>query len=80
MEKIIEEIAVIIEEISDIPADEIKEDSLIIDDLELSSLEILSIVSETMRKYSIKISGDELLSIKTVGDFAQVVAGKLSDN
>ena len=80
MEKIVEEIAVIIEEISDIPADEIKEDSLIIDDLELSSLEILSIVSETMRKYSIKISGDELLSIKTVGDFAQVVAGKLSDN
>ena len=77
MDKIIEEIASVIEEISDIPAAEIEADSLIIDDLELSSLEILSIVSELMRKYSIKISEDELLTIKTISDLAQIISDKL---
>ncbi len=79
MEQTVKEIAAIIEEIADIPADEIQEDSLIIDDLELASLEILSIVSEIMRKYSIKISESELLSIKTVGDLAQVISDKIAD-
>ena len=77
MDKIIEEIASVIEEISDIPAAEIEADSLIIDDLELSSLEILSIVSELMRKYSIKNSEDELLTIKTISDLAQIISDKL---
>ena len=71
-------IASIIEDIADIPINEITEDSSFIDDLDLSSLEIMSIVGDVERKFSIKISEDELLSISTVGDLAKAVQNKIS--
>lgn len=78
MENTVEVIAKIIEDIADIPLDEIKEDSHMMDDLDLSSLEIMSIVGDVERKFSIKISEDELLSISTVGDLAKAVQNKIS--
>ncbi len=78
MENTVEVIAKIIEDIADIPLDEIKEDSHMMDDLDLSSLEIMSVVGDVERKFSIKISEDELLSISTVGDLAKVVESKVS--
>ena len=78
MENTVEVIAKIIEDIADIPLDEIKEDSHMMDDLDLSSLEIMSIVGDVEIKFSIKISEDELLSISTVGDLAKAVQNKIS--
>ncbi len=78
MENTVEVITKIIEDIADIPLDEIKEDSHMMDDLDLSSLEIMSVVGDVERKFSIKISEDELLSISTVGDLAKVVESKVS--
>ena len=78
MENTVEVITKIIEDIADIPLDEIKEDSHMMDDLDLSSLEIMSIVGDVERKYSIKISEDELLSVRTVGDLAEAVQKKIS--
>ncbi len=78
MEKTVEAIAKIIEDIADIPLDEISEDSHMMDDLNLSSLEIMSIVGDVEIKFSIKISEDELLSISTVGDLAEAVQKKVS--
>ena len=76
MDIIIKDIIEAIEEIADIPSDEITEDSALIDDLDLSSVEILSIIAEIEQKYSINILEDELLDISTVKEFAEVVKMK----
>ena len=76
MDKTVETIAKIIEDIADIPLDEIKGDSHLMDDLDLSSLEIMSVVGDVERKFSIKISEDELLSVRTLEDLAKVVQSK----
>ena len=77
MEEIFTEIIDIIEDVADIPSDEIEMDSAIIDDLDLSSLEIMSVVAYIERKYSIKIDQNELLSIRTVGELAELVDAKV---
>jgi len=69
-------IASIIEDIADIPINEITEDSSFIDDLDLSSIEIMSIIAEAERKYSVKIAESELLEIKTVGELAETIEKK----
>ena len=76
IESVIEEIKAIIEDIADIPRDEIKPDSAMIDDLDLSSLEIMSIISDAEAKYSVKISEEEMLSVSTVAELAEVIKTK----
>lgn len=77
MDKTVELIANIIEDVADIPAEDINADSLIMDDLDLSSLEIMSLIAELEHKLSISISEKELLSLKTVGDLAELANGKV---
>ena len=76
MESIIEFIKETIEEVADISKDEINAESALIDDLDLASLEIMSIISEIEKKYSIKVSESEMLSISTVNELADVVKSK----
>ena len=73
MENIVGFIKEVIEEVADIPQEEIKRESAFVDDLDLSSLEIMSIISEIEKKYSIKVSESELLSISTVEELAMIV-------
>jgi acyl carrier protein len=73
MEESVIRIAKSIEEIADIPANEIFEDSLIMDDLELSSIEIMAVVADIERYYSIRISETELMSVRSVADLARIV-------
>ena len=63
----------IIEDVADIPCDDIQEDSNLIDDLDLSSLEIMSIISKIEKSFSIKMSEKELLSIENIGDLVKYV-------
>lgn len=72
------EIVEIIVDIADITKEEIRTDSSLIDTLDLNSLEILSIVAEIEKKYSVKISEKELLSIATVDDIVKMVESKKS--
>ncbi len=76
MENTEEFIARTIEDIADIPIDEITEDSSFIDDLDLSSIEIMSIVAEVERKYTVKLLETELLEIRTVGELAEIIEKK----
>ncbi len=76
MEKIIEEIKVIIEEIADIPKDEIDYTSAMIDDLDLSSLEIMAVIADVENRFSIRITEDEMLSISTVEELARIIESK----
>ncbi len=77
MENTIEILKEIIEDVADIPQDEIDAESALIDDLDLSSLEIMSIISSAEKKFSIKISESEMLSISTVEELADVITDKL---
>ena len=72
------EIVEIIVDIAEITKEEIRTDSSLIDTLDLNSLEILSIVAEIEKKYSVKISEKELLSIATVDDIVKMVESKKS--
>ena len=76
LDEIIKEIKIIIEDITDISQDEISDDSAMIDDLDLSSIEIMSIIAEVERNFSIKISESEMLSISTVEELAEIVENK----
>ncbi len=76
-DSVVEEVKCIIEEISDIPQDEMDIDSSMIDDLDLSSLEVMSIISDIERKYSIKISESEMLSISTIEELVDIILNKL---
>ena len=76
MDSIYEKIVTIIEDVADIPKDEIEESSSFMDDLDLSSLEIMSIVAKIEKEFSIKISEKELLKIETVDDMVKLIAEK----
>ena len=61
MNKNLELVAEVIENVADIPKSEIEMDSRLIDGLDLSSLELMSIISEISRKCSISISNKQML-------------------
>ena len=73
MNDVFERVAAIIEDITDIPQDEIEENSSFIEDLDLSSLEIMSIVAQVEREFSRKISEKELMSIATAGELVRIL-------
>ncbi len=74
-----EKIVSIIEDIADIPQEDIREDSNLIDDLDLSSLEIMAIIAKVEKTFSIKMSEKELLAIENLGDFITFVDSKCSN-
>ena len=63
-----EVVARIIEEVADIPKEEIEMDSSLMDDLDLSSLEIMTIINNISREFQTKISEQRILEIETVAD------------
>lgn len=73
MNDVFEKIANIIIDVADIEREDIEESSQLIDDLDLSSLEIMSIVSKVEKEFSIKISENKLLSISSVKDIVDCV-------
>ena len=76
MDNVVEEIKKIIEDIADVPSEEIDEDSALLEELDLSSFEIMSIMAEVARTYSVDIPESEMLSISTVKELAEVVNSK----
>ena len=74
MNEIYETILNIIEDVTDIPKDEIEEDSSLISDLDISSIEIMAVVSEVWKEFSIKIKEEQLLTIETVKELVELVS------
>jgi acyl carrier protein len=66
----------IIIDICDIDAEEIQYASSIIDDLNLSSIEIISVISELQRTYDVEFSEKEMMGIETVEDLVELIADK----
>ena len=73
MSETFKKIVAIIGDVADIPEEDIQEESNLIDDLDLSSLEIMSIISKIEKAFSIKMSEKELLSIENISDLLKYV-------
>ena len=73
MSKYFDIVAEVIEDVADISKDEINMDSSLMDDLELSSLELMTIFSDISRKTSIPISNKNILEFETVADIVAVL-------
>lgn len=77
-EEIIHKIAEVIEEATDIPQDDVQASKLLMDDLELSSLEIMTIIAELETVFGIRLKQKELMDIMTVADVAKCIQNKLA--
>ncbi|MDO4803407.1 MAG: phosphopantetheine-binding protein [Lachnospiraceae bacterium] len=67
LQEIIEELA----QYTDVPIEQINETSNLIDDLELNSFDVLTIVSDFEDQYGIHISDEQIMEFKTVGDIEE---------
>ncbi|SEA76910.1 acyl carrier protein [Pseudobutyrivibrio sp. ACV-2] len=77
MNELFESIKGIIIDIADIPEDEVTLDSAMIDDLCLSSIEIMTIIGDIEAKYGIKFSSDDLSKIRNIADLIQTTESKM---
>lgn len=77
-EEIIRKIAEVIEDVTDIPASDIQGSSVLMDDLELSSLEVMTIIADLEKVFHIRLKEKELMNIITVSDVAECIQNKLA--
>lgn len=77
-QEITQKIKAIIEETTDIPQADMEEDSVLMDDLELSSLEIMTMIADVETCFRIKIPESALRNFITIGDIADFVQANLS--
>ena len=67
-EEIRAELAEIVNEVTGIPADDVQLDKSFTDDLDVDSLSMVEVVVAAEEKFSVRIPGDAVKDLKTVGD------------
>lgn len=80
MEEIINTIKLVINKTCDIDLEEINEESSVVDDLCMNSIEILMMIVELEKKYGIKFETRDLRSIVTIKDIADYIVKKNENN
>ena len=77
--EIIAQIVGILEDVAEISPDEVREreDSVLMDDLDLSSMEILTIVADLEETFGIRIPEKELRSFVTISDLADYLSARV---
>lgn len=75
--EIIAQIVGILEDVAEISPDEVTENSVLMDDLDLSSMEILTIVADLEETFGIRIPGKELRSFVTISDLADYLSARV---
>ena len=64
----LQEIIDVLAQYTDVPAEEINESSDLIEDLELNSFDVITIVSDFEEQYGIQIPDDQITEFRTVAD------------
>ena len=64
----LQEIIDVLAQYTDVPAEEINESSDLIEDLELNSFDVITIVSDFEDQYGIQIPDDQITEFHTVAD------------
>ena len=72
----IEELIDIFEEVVDLSGGRIDENALLGDDIPVDSGDMLRVISRVEAKYSFKFEPEEILRLKTLGDFFEIVRSK----
>ena len=72
--EIIAQILAILEDVAEIPPEDVSEDSVLMDDLDLSSMEILTIVADLEEAFGLRIPEKELRSFVTISDLADYLS------
>ncbi len=62
------DLAVIVEEIAGVPADDVQMDKEFVSDLDVDSLSMVEIVVAAEEKFGVRIPDDQVKNLKTVGD------------
>lgn len=73
-EQIFSQITATLEDVAEIAPEEVTEDSVLMDDLDLSSMEILTVISELEEAFGLRIAEKELRGFVTVGDLVEYLA------
>jgi len=56
------------------PPDKVKPEALIVDDLDLDSIDAVDLVVRLQQKTGIKVTAEDFKSIRTLGDVVDVIA------
>ena len=64
----LQDIIDVLAQYTDVPAEEINENSDLIEDLELNSFDVITIVSDFEDQYGIQIPDDQIAEFRTVAD------------
>ncbi|HST46416.1 acyl carrier protein [Jatrophihabitans sp.] len=67
-EEILAGMAEILNEVADVPAEDVTEDKSFTDDLDVDSLSMVEVVVAAEEKFGVKIPDNEVQNLKTVGD------------
>lgn len=70
----------LIEEITELPQEEIKEDSVMMDDLEISSMEIMTLFADFEEEFNMTLDEKEMRKCITIGDVIDCIAEKSVKN
>lgn len=72
--EIIAQILAILEDVAEISPEDVSEDSVLMDDLDLSSMEILTIIADLEEAFGLRIPEKELRSFVTISDLADYLS------
>ena len=78
--EIIAQILAILEDVAEISPEDVSEDSVLMDDLDLSSMEILTIVADLEEAFGLRIPEKELRSFVTISDLADYLSEHVGYN
>ncbi|MCR5294525.1 MAG: acyl carrier protein [Lachnospiraceae bacterium] len=67
----LQEIIDVLEPYTDFPPEQINEDTSLIEDLELNSFDVLTIVSDVEDQYGVHIPDEQIMEFRTVGDIEE---------
>ena len=72
--EIISQILAILEDVAEVSPEDVNENSVLMDDLDLSSMEILTIVADLEETFGLRIPETELRNFVTIGDLVDSLA------
>ena len=72
--EIVSQILAILEDVAEISPEDVTEDSVLMDDLDLSSMEILNVVADLEETFGLRIPEKELRNFVTISDLADYLA------
>ena len=72
--EIISQILAILEDVAEVSPEDVNENSVLMDDLDLSSMEILTIVADLEETFGLRIPEKELRNFETIGDLVDYLA------